>query len=144
MNKTLKVKILKKNAVAPCAAHPGTDLGYDLYASEEVVIKLGEQMVVHTGIALGFPEGFGGIIKDRSSMASKKIYTSAGVIDNGYQGEIKVLLRNEGMSPFYLVLAGEKIAQLILTEVHTVSKVLIVDTFEASERGDKGFGSSGK
>lgn len=143
MNKTLKVKILKEGGKPPSVAHPGEDLGYDLYAFETMVIPATAQAIVPTGIALGFPEGFGGIIKDRSSVAAKMIYTSAGVIDNGYHGEIKVLLRNENRVSV-TISAGDKIAQLVLVEVHTLSSLLIVDEFDESKRGDGGFGSTGK
>ena len=143
MNNTMKVKMLTTTAKVPVVAHPGEDLGYDLFSDRGVVILPYEQVVVTTGIVLGFPTGYGGIIKDRSSMASKMVYTSAGVIDNGYQGEIKVLLRNDGPED-YKISAGDKIAQLILVEVKTMHEIIIVSELCETSRGDLGFGSTGK
>ena len=107
----LKVRKLNSHAKLPTRAYNG-DLGYDLYSADRYIINPSEQKAVGTGISVEFPERWGGFIKDRSSMAAKMIYTSAGVIDNGYRGEIKVLLRNDSKTAF-VVEAGDKIAQLI-------------------------------
>lgn len=139
----MKVKRLSEHARLPTKAHLG-DLGYDLYVNEGAAIFPSETKVVKTGIAIQFPEGYGGIIKDRSSVATKKgLFTVAGVIDNGYIGEICIALYN-GTDSLIHVGPGEKIAQLVLIptvdfEVEEVDEVVPTD-----QRGDGGFGSTGR
>jgi len=90
-------------------------------------------------------DGFGGIIKDRSSMASKGITTSAGVIDAGYRGEVCVLLTyhtEDHAKPSVVIKRGDKIAQIVPVRVQTGS-VEVVSELSDSARGEKGFGSSG-
>ena len=138
----MKVKKLLENAQLPTKAHLG-DLGYDLYTNEGVAIFPHETKVIKTGIAIQFPEGYGGIIKDRSSIATKRgLHIVAGVIDNGYIGEICVALYN-GTESLVHVKPLEKIAQLVLIptvdfEVEEVDEVVPTD-----QRGDGGFGSTG-
>jgi dUTP pyrophosphatase len=138
----MKVKRLSENAQLPTKAHLG-DLGYDLYTNEGVAIFPHETKVIKTGIAIQFPEGYGGIIKDRSSIATKRgLHIVAGVIDNGYIGEICVALYN-GTESLVHVKPLEKIAQLVLIptvdfEVEEVDEVVPTD-----QRGDGGFGSTG-
>lgn len=138
----MKVKRLSENAQLPTKAHLG-DLGYDLYTNEGVAIFPHETKVIKTGIAIQFPEGYGGIIKDRSSIATKRgLHVVAGVIDNGYIGEICVALYN-GTESLVHVKPLEKIAQLVLIptvdfEVEEVDEVVPTD-----QRGDGGFGSTG-
>jgi len=137
----MKVKRLSNNAVPPQKAHAG-DLGYDLYANEGAAVFPNETKVVKTGIAIQFPAGYGGFIKDRSSVATKKgLHTVAGVIDNGYIGEICIALYN-GTDSLIHVAPGEKIAQLVL--IPTVDfKVEVVDELvSADNRGTGGFGST--
>jgi dUTP pyrophosphatase len=143
MTHRLKVQLLKSNAKLPEKAHEG-DLGYDLFSSEEVLLTKNEMRLVSTGIAIEFPEGYGGIIKDRSSMVTKRhITTHAGVIDSGYTGEIKIAIRNN-LGRSQVLGMGEKIAQLILVPVVSF-EVQEVDTVVSSDgRADGGFGSTGK
>ena len=132
---------LSDKGIIPTRAYEG-DLGYDLYASEEIIIPKWRQGLVPTSISVEFPAGWGGFIKDRSSMAVKGIHTHAGVIDHGYRGEIKVVIRNN--SPEGIVIRkGDKIAQLVPIPVSDW-KIVEADNGElaSSERHDKGFGSS--
>jgi len=138
---SLNVKRLTADASLPSSAHPG-DLGYDLYSAEDVIIPSGKQHKVRTGVALQFPDGWGGIIKDRSSLASARVYSSAGVIDGGYRGEIMVLLRNDSDSD-YAINKGDKVAQIIPIQASTL-KVVDVDELSETSRNEKGFGSSGR
>lgn len=139
----MQVKRLSEYARLPEKAHLG-DLGYDLYSNEGVTIFPSETKIVKTGIAIQFPEGYGGFIKDRSSVATKKgLFTVAGVIDNGYIGEICIALYN-GTDSLIHVGPGEKIAQLVLIptvdfEVEEVDEVVPTDL-----RADGGFGSTGR
>lgn len=143
----LLVKRLEEGARAPVVAHPGEDLGYDLFALEVTVLAPRETSRVRTGIAVearnpatGAPLGL--LVRDRSSMAARGIATTAGVIDAGYRGEILVLMTNLGEAPVELK-AGEKIAQMIPVPVLT-GEVETVESLEDSARAEKGFGSSGR
>ena len=148
----LYCKKLDPKAILPTVAHPGEDLAYDLYAIEDVLLTKSHHqrpIMISTGIAAKFVKEetghrFGLLIRDRSSMASKGIITSAGVIDSTYTGEIKVLLTNHGPDD-YQVHAGDKIAQMIPISVYTQEKVIEISEFpEESSRANKGFGSSGR
>jgi dUTP diphosphatase len=143
----LRVKLLEAGARAPVVAHPGEDLGYDLFALEGVVVAPRQTVRVRTGIAVearnprdGAPLGL--LVRDRSSMAARGMATTAGVIDAGYRGEILVVMTNLGDTPVELK-AGEKIAQMIPVPVLT-GPVHEVESLEDSARAAKGFGSSGK
>src|SRR5580658_1328774 len=142
----LRVKLLEAGARAPVVAHPGEDLGYDLFALEGAVLAPRSTVRVRTGIAVearhpatGVPLGL--LVRDRSSMAARGIATTAGVIDAGYRGEVLILMTNLGDVPVELK-ACEKIAQMIPVPVLT-GPVETVDTLEDSARAEKGFGSSG-
>ena len=138
----MKVKRLSDKALPPQKAHAG-DLGYDLYAGESAAIFPNETKVVKTGIAIQFPVGYGGFIKDRSSVATKKgLFTVAGVIDNGYIGEICIALYN-GTDSLIHVAPGEKIAQLVLIPTVNFEVTEVDEVVSADQRGDGGFGSTG-
>jgi dUTP pyrophosphatase len=143
----LRVKLLEEGARAPVVAHPGEDLGYDLFALDGVVLGSRTTKRVRTGIAVearhpatGAPLGL--LVRDRSSMAARGIATTGGVIDAGYRGEILVLMTNLGDEGVELK-AGEKIAQMIPVPVLT-GVVKEVESLEESAREGKGFGSSGR
>lgn len=143
----LRVKLLEQGARLPVVAHPGEDLGYDLFALEAVRLAPRATVRVRTGIAVearhpetGAPLGL--LVRDRSSMAARGIATTGGVIDAGYRGEILVLMTNLGDASVELA-AGDKIAQMIPVPVLT-GQVHEVETLEESARAEKGFGSSGK
>ena len=138
----MKVKRLSENSVLPTKAHAG-DLGYDLYASEEVVLMAGQTRLIPTGIAIQFPEGYGGLLRDRSSVATKRnLFVVAGVIDNGYIGEIMIALHNS-TDGFERIMVGEKIAQLILIPTVNFTVEEVDELVSADERGTGGFGSTG-
>jgi dUTP pyrophosphatase len=143
----LRVKLLDAGARLPVVAHPGEDLGYDLFALEGLQLGARATVRVRTGIAVearhpetGVPLGL--LVRDRSSMAARGIATTGGVIDAGYRGEILVLMTNLGDAPVDLK-AGEKIAQMIPVPVLT-GLVEEAETLEESTRAEKGFGSSGR
>jgi dUTP diphosphatase len=137
----LKVKKLSPDAVLPTVAHPGEDIGYDLYSAEELTIPSHGAAGVHTGIAIEFVPVAGGIVKTRSGLAKKRLMCNAGVIDAGYRGEVIVLMENLGDEP-YTVRKGDKIAQL-LEHPFLAEEVSEADLSDAA-RGTKGFGSSGQ
>lgn len=143
----LRVKRLEEGARLPVVAHPGEDLGYDVFALEGAVIAPHQTVRVRTGISVearhpetGLPLGL--LVRDRSSMAARGLATTAGVIDAGYRGEVLIVMTNLGQAPVE-VKAGEKIAQMIPVPVLT-GVVEEVDGLEESARQAKGFGSSGR
>ena len=143
----LRVKRLEESARLPVVAHPGEDLGYDLFSIEGIELAPRATVRVRTGIAVeardpktGAPLGL--LVRDRSSMAARGIATTGGVIDAGYRGEILVLMTNLGDAAVELK-AGEKIAQMIPVPVLT-GDVEEVGDLEESARAGKGFGSSGR
>ena len=143
----LRVRLLEDGAKLPVVAHPGEDLGYDVFALEGVVLEPRKTVRVRTGISVEarHPEtgkALGLLVRDRSSMASRGIATTAGVIDAGYRGEVQIVMTNLGGEPVDLK-AGEKIAQMIPVPVLT-GVVEEVEMLEESARLGKGFGSSGK
>jgi dUTP pyrophosphatase len=143
----LRVKLLDPAARLPVVAHPGEDLGYDLFALEPVTLAPHATIRVRTGIAVearhphsGAPLGL--LVRDRSSVAARGIATTAGVIDAGYRGEILILMTNLGTEVQQLN-AGDKIAQMIPVPILT-GPVEQADSLVLSARVEKGFGSSGR
>jgi len=136
----LKVKRLSPEATLPTVAHPGEDIGYDLYSVEDVTIPAHGAAGVHTGVAIEFVPAAGGIVKTRSGMAKKRLLCNAGVIDAGYRGEIIVLMENLADQP-YGVCKGDKIAQLL--EHPFLAGDVVESELSDATRGNKGFGSSG-
>ena len=139
---SMKYTKLDPEAIPPQKTYEN-DLGWDLFSLEDPIISPYNYQLVRTGIAIGFPPGVGGILKDRSGVASKQgLFIHAGVIDPGYTGEIKVLLYNSN-KVHVEVKRGSKIAQMILMPVFKVSDFVEVEKLEETDRGEKGFGSSG-
>ena len=138
----LKVKRLTDTAKLPEKAHQ-SDLGYDVFADEDKWIPYGEYRLISTGISVfNNTYRYGFIIKDRSSIAMKGLFTHAGVIDAGYTGEIKVFFHNVSGTSI-MIEKGDKIAQLIPTKVINFEVEEVEELFE-TKRGKKGFGSTGR
>ena len=138
----LKVKRHTDTAKLPEKAHQG-DLGYDIFADEDKWIEPGGFTLISTGISVhnsSYKYGF--IIKDRSSVAGKGLFTHAGVIDAGYTGEIKVLFHNVSSTAIKIE-KDDKIAQLVPTKVVNFEVEEVDELFE-TKRGKNGFGSTGK
>jgi dUTP pyrophosphatase len=143
----LLVKKLDPDAIVPTCAHPGKDLGYDLYALEDTQLPANQVTRVSTGVACVMP-GYGFRIADRSSMALRSIRTSGGVIDH-YTGEMFANLTWLTSDPsdigcHVLLNRGDKIAQFIPQRIETGDPILIVDELPESERGVSGYGSTGR
>jgi dUTP pyrophosphatase len=146
----LLVKKLNINAILPTVNHPGEDLGYDVYAIDSITLVPHIVTKVKTGIAVQFnkfnninQEKYGLVVRDRSSMALKNIKTSAGIIDASYTGELVILMTNHNDTP-YEVHTGDKIAQIMPQLVMTSAPVLVVEELPNNQRGENGFGSSGR
>ena len=143
----LLVKLLEAGARVPEVAHPGEDLGYDVFALDAVELRARTSVRVRTGIAVeardpGTGTGLGLLVRDRSSMAARGVAVTGGVIDAGYRGEIQILLTNLTDEAIRLN-AGDKIAQMIPVPVLT-GEVRQVEELGDSSRAEKGFGSSGR
>ncbi|NLU36483.1 MAG: dUTP diphosphatase [Clostridiales bacterium] len=139
----LKVKKIRPDARIPEYAHPG-DAGLDLFSIEDAELLPGGSRLIRTGIVVELPEGTEAQIRPRSGLALKHQITllnSPGTIDEGYRGEIGVIMINHGKEPFYIK-KGMKIAQMIIQRVERV-EVELVDALSDSSRGANGFGSSG-
>lgn len=140
----LPITRLTPDAHLPTRAHP-TDAGLDLRASTRATIAPGGRATIPTGVAVAIPDGHVGLVAPRSGLARTHGVTVAnapGIIDAGYRGEIQVILVNHGRTPFRLI-AGDRIAQLIITPIVT-PELDLVDALEAGDRGDNGFGSTGR
>ena len=141
----LKVKLLRPEAKAPTIAHPGEDLGYDLYSAENVTIPPRGHHIVPTGISIeldieGRPAG--AFIRDKSSMAARRVICTAGVIDSGYRGEVRVVMENLADTAAEIH-QGDKIANLIPYPVLTGQVEVVEDLTETSRKAG-GLGSSGR
>ncbi|NLL30005.1 MAG: dUTP diphosphatase [Clostridiales bacterium] len=139
----LKVKRIHKDAILPNYAHYN-DAGLDLYSIEEKIINPSETALIKTGIKIELPFQTEAQIRPRSGLALKNSITvlnTPGTIDEGYRGEIGIILINHGKEAFK-VEKGMKIAQMV---VKPVWKVHVEEVEELSEdtRGEKGFGSTG-
>ena len=141
----LRCQKLDPRAVLPSRAHPG-DAGLDLCSLDPVEIGPGERARVPTGIAIELPAGHAGLIVPRSGLAAKQgisIVNAPGLIDEGYRGELQVLLLNTDRRLAVTLEAGERIAQLVVIPVALLTP-LEVESFSESSRGEQGFGSSGR
>ncbi len=139
----LNIKKTHPNARLPEYAHPG-DAGLDIYSVEEAVIDPGSSKLIHTGIIIELPEGTEAQVRPRSGLALKHqitVLNSPGTIDEGYRGEVGVILINHGKTAF-LVEEGMKIAQMVIQPVLKV-EVEEVAEMSNSSRGQGGFGSTG-
>lgn len=167
---TIGFKRLSVDAVIPTKAHE-TDSGFDLYASEDVIIEPGETAVVPTGIAVQLPAGMEAQVRPRSGVTSKtKLRVQLGTIDNDYRGDIGVIVDNtwrKYASKFtknyvkldglpepvvggyscskgtYLIRKGDKLAQLVVQYLPQVQAVEVDGDLSDTARGSGGFGSTG-
>jgi len=142
-NKILKVKLLSEKAQLPQYAYEG-DTGLDLFSTSEIVIQPGESTLISTGISIQLPPETEAQIRPRSGLALKykiTVLNTPGTIDQGYRGEIGVILINHGKLPFQ-VEVGMKIAQMVIKPVLLV-KVKNVEELDETYRGVGGFGSTG-
>jgi dUTP pyrophosphatase len=138
----ISVQLLDNNAKVPTKAN-ANDAGFDLYSIIDTVIPPKQRKTVRTGIAIQMPDHLAGLIWPRSGLSVKQgIDVLAGVVDSGYRGEIMVCLYNTS-DEVVGINTGDRIAQIIFQEVPRVS-MEVHETLGSSQRGDNGFGSSGK
>ena len=133
--------MLDEGAKMPTRAHAG-DAGLDLYSPVKVVIPARGMKPIDTGVHVEIPFGAAGFLKSKSGLNVKHGITSEGVIDYGYTGSIVANLYNHTDND-YIVEKGDKITQLVLEPILLLDTNL-VEEFEKTERGDGGFGSTGR
>ena len=135
---------LDEGAIMPTKAHDA-DAGFDLYLPTSicnVFVPPRGFAIIDTGVHIEIPEGYVGFIKSKSGLNIYRDLISEGVIDSGYTGSIKVKVRNTGDEPAYFFY-GEKVAQIVFLPIPSVT-LKQVDKLDDTDRGDNGFGSSGR
>jgi dUTP pyrophosphatase len=140
----LPIRRLREDAVVPERAYSG-DAGLDLAACDRVELGPGQRAVVGTGLAVAIPEGYAGFVQPRSGLASRhgiSIVNSPGLIDSGYRGEVKVVVLNTDRTTPFVVDPGMRIAQLVVLPLPEL-EVVETDELPETERGVRGYGSSG-
>jgi len=140
----LELARLDPRATLPTRAYEG-DAGLDLYSIEAATIEPGARCEVRTGVAVSVPPGHAGLVLPRSGLASRHgiaLVNAPGLIDSGYRGELRVLLLNTDREQAFALAAGDRIAQLVIVAIPSITLVER-DTLEDAERGARGFGSSG-
>ena len=135
------MKIVLDEGANVSRAHP-YDAGLDLYSVEDGYIRCNQRRTFDTGVHVEIPEGYVGFIKSKSGLMVNHGIVTDGTIDAHYTGSIKVCLFNHGSSK-YEVKAGDKIAQLVIVPC-MLPKLELVDSLEETDRGDNGFGSTGR
>lgn len=136
----IKVKRLDSNAILPVKAKEG-DSGYDICSIERKVLSVASTVKVRTGLSFEAPEGYELQVRPRSGLSSKGIIVTLGTIDNGYRGEVQVIVTNSGYDK-YIINEGDKIAQIVPVAIPQFD-IVEVDELSDSVRGSDGWGSTG-
>lgn len=140
-----KVKKLHKDAKLPVYANEFGDSGADVFAIDNYSIAPGERALVKTGIAIVLPDGYECQVRSKSGLALKRglmVLNSPGTVDNGYRGEVGVILYNTSNETQHIE-KGDKVAQLVIVPVQQ-SLFVEVDEMDETSRGAGGYGSTGK
>jgi dUTP pyrophosphatase len=140
----VQVLITASPGFEPVYAKPG-DAGADLRSTVAVTLAAGARELVPTGVSIALPQGYVGLVHPRSGLAAKHgitVLNTPGTIDAGYRGEIMVILFNTSDTDFE-VAVGDRIAQLLVQTVE-LAKFVAVEKLPDTERGETGFGSSGR
>ena len=141
---TLAIQRLHPDATLPVRAYGG-DAGLDLHACEAMDLGPGVRASVGTGLSIALPAGHAGLVVPRSGLAARhgiSVVNAPGLIDEGYRGEVRVLLLNTDPEASFSVAVGDRIAQLVIVATPDVSTIWVGD-LPASARGEAGFGSTG-
>ncbi|MEZ5247088.1 MAG: dUTP diphosphatase [Acidimicrobiales bacterium] len=144
----IDLPVLRLDPELPLPAYAKVgDAGVDLVARENVILEpRGGRALVPTGIAIALPDGYAGFVQPRSGLALSHgvtVLNTPGLVDSGYRGELKVCLVNLDPDEPFEVVRGERIAQLVVQAVEHV-RFMEVDVLDETDRGDTGFGSSGR
>lgn len=135
------MKVVLDKGAKLTRAHPW-DAGLDLYSRDYCTLWPNDSAVFDTGVHVEIPEGYYGEIRSRSGLMCNHDIVTDGTIDAHYSGSLRVKLFNLGLRP-YRVHAGDRIAQLVICKCE-LPELEIVDRLEETDRGDKGFGSTGR
>lgn len=138
---SVKFKKLTNTAIPFKYSRDG-DACMDIYADMDACINPGETVIVKSGIAVEIPEGFEGIVRGRSGLASQGISVHLGTIDETYRGDVGVIVTNNSLQTFGIH-KGNRIAQFTVKPVYPV-QLVEADELTDTERGEQGYGSSGK
>ena len=141
---SVEVLIVVEDGFLPIYSNPG-DAGADLKSTENVVIPARGRALVKTGVKIALPNGFVALVHPRSGLAAKHgitVLNTPGTVDAGYRGEIMVTLYNSSDEDFE-VSRGDRIAQIVIQQVEHANFVSVMELPE-SERGARGFGSTGR
>ena len=148
MRTEIHVKFAKLNEEARLPTQGSAQAaGWDLYALEETTVVRGASVMIPTGLVCAIPEGWEGQIRCRSSLGKKGMILPNGVgtIDSDYRGELKVLATWIGEGDSIKLAKGERIAQMLIAPVpNTTYREVSLETLSKTERGEGGFGSSGR
>ena len=139
----LPVRRLRDDATLPAQAYAG-DAGFDLAACGRHEVRPGERAVIPTGLAVEIPEGYGGFVLPRSGLAAHHgitLLNAPGLVDAGYRGEVQLVFHNTDPEETFVVEPGMRVAQLVVLPVPAVTLVER-EELAASDRGERGFGSS--
>lgn len=136
----MKIKVLD-NGIMPTTAHE-SDAGYDLYAPESALLYARGSVIIDTKVCMQIPQGYAGLLVSKSGLNVKHGLTSTGLIDSGYTGTIKVKLYNNSNDDYWIC-EGDKISQIMILPIFK-EELEIVDSLEDTDRGNNGFGSSGR
>ncbi len=138
----LKIQKINSEAVLPNFAKPG-DAGLDFYSAENITLKPDQRQAIRTGIKMEIPDGYVGLIWDKSGLSiNSGLKVIGGVIDSGYRGEIKIGLLNIGNEGFEIK-AKMKIAQMLIQKVEYPEIIEEANSLSKTKRGEAGFGSTG-
>lgn len=142
----MKIK-LDRGAFMPLRGHPD-DAGLDLRTPHDVIVRAGKSAVIDTGVHAEIPFGYVGMLKSKSRLNVECNLTNEGVIDAGYTGSIVAKLYNLGKEDIYFE-KGDKITQLVILPVFIPGELEVVESVDelygfATDRGEKGFGSTGR
>ena len=139
------VKLLREGARLPARAYAG-DAAFDLFSADELTLAPLSRAVVGTGVALDLPPGVAALTLPRSGLAARhgiSLVNAPGLIDPGYRGEVKLILLNTDSAEAFAIKPGERIAQLLLITL-IAAGLVVTDEITDTERGNRGFGSSGR
>ena len=136
----MKIK-LDKGAYMPTRAHD-IDAGLDLCSPKRQIVWSRSREVIDTGVHVEIPKGYAGFLRSKSGLMCNYGILSDGTVDAGYSGSIRVCVINTSDEP-YTIERGDKISQLVIVPCR-LDPVELADEIEAGDRGDNGFGSTGK
>ena len=140
----VKIKKLTEDCIIPQKAHID-DAAFDIYAAENIIVEPQKPTPVSTGFCMELPPRTEAQIRPRSGLAAKygvTMLNSPGTVDAGYRGELCAVMINHGKEPFRIK-PGDRIAQMVIAQV-VHAQLEVCNTLGASERGEGGFGSTGR